>query len=130
MPFATATDAVILESVLSFIGSSPSSRAARPGLSTGCAGSFPSWPVSPQGESAVGSAWQSRHLGPPDWLGLEPGRKLARIARIRNQESVGAAQALRPVLLFGEAPRRYRMADHRPPSGPAQDGPCKATDAM
>src|ERR1700732_1371895 len=34
IPFATATDAVILESVLSFIGSSPSWPACRHGLST------------------------------------------------------------------------------------------------
>jgi hypothetical protein len=50
---ATATDAVILDNVVSFIGSSSSLAASGPCPSRGYAGSFPSWPVLPQGESGM-----------------------------------------------------------------------------
>src|SRR5258708_5149250 len=42
---------------------SPAWPASRPRPSRGSAGSYPSWPVSPQGQLAVGSAWQS--IKPP-----------------------------------------------------------------
>src|SRR5258706_161378 len=49
----------------SFTSPSPSLVASPPGLSTGYAGSFPSWPVSLQGDSVVRFAWRSRHPPPP-----------------------------------------------------------------